>query len=50
MGKKEFREADHNGPMVSWLINHRCNFTCNYCFLSESFLSKEHQKKEAVIT
>lgn len=31
----------HNGPMVSWLINHKCNFRCEYCFFSEEFRSIE---------
>ncbi len=42
MSKIEFREENHDGPMMSWLINQRCNFVCKYCFFPPEVNAVEH--------
>ncbi len=42
MNKTEYLNPTHDGPMMSWVLNQRCNFTCDYCFYTKNYLSKEH--------
>lgn len=42
--KIEVTDHIHNGPMVSWLINHRCNFQCDYCFFTNEFRAVESKE------
>jgi MoaA/NifB/PqqE/SkfB family radical SAM enzyme len=42
MNKVQYIDPQHSGPMMTWVLNHRCNFTCEYCFYTIEHLSKEH--------
>ncbi len=42
MSEITFREDAHRGPIMSWLINQRCNFRCTYCFFPPEINAVEH--------
>ena len=44
MDETQYIDPKHDGPMMSWMINQRCNFTCEYCFYTKEFLAVENPK------
>jgi MoaA/NifB/PqqE/SkfB family radical SAM enzyme len=40
--RQTYRFLRHPGPMMLWKTNQRCNFSCEYCFLPITDLSREH--------
>jgi len=42
MEELKYIDPKHNGPMMSWVLNQRCNFTCEYCFYTKEYLAKEN--------
>jgi MoaA/NifB/PqqE/SkfB family radical SAM enzyme len=44
MTESEYIDPQHDGPMMSWMLNQRCNFTCEYCFYAKEFLAVENPK------
>ena len=44
MEELQYIDPQHNGPMMSWMLNQRCNFTCEYCFYAKEYLAVENPK------
>lgn len=44
MNEIEYIDPKHDGPMMSWVMNQRCNFTCEYCFYAKEYLAVENPK------
>lgn len=44
MDESKYIEPQHDGPMMSWVMNQRCNFTCEYCFYAKEYLAVENPK------
>jgi MoaA/NifB/PqqE/SkfB family radical SAM enzyme len=44
MEEVQYIDPQHDGPMMSWVMNQRCNFTCEYCFYTKEYLAVENPK------
>ncbi len=44
MDETQYIDPQHDGQMMSWMLNQRCNFTCEYCFYAKEFLAVENPK------